>query len=346
MTVPVNRQWILTARPRGPVDEGCFELRTGPVPEPGPGEALVRVVWLGFDPTQRGWLNEGDNYLDPVPLGEVMRGSGVGRVVASRNPGLAVGDWVAGMVGWQDYAIAAEDGLFGLNRVPDGVDPKAMLGVFGSTGLTAYFGMVDIGRPREGETVFVTGAAGATGSVAGQIAKLLGCKVIGSAGGPAKCEWAVGTAGFDACVDYRSEDLEARLRELAPGGLDVVFDGVGGAVLDAALANLALRARVVVVGGISSGYDGGEPPPGPRNYLRLGIRRARMEGFVFLDYLERFPEAFGRLGEWVGSGRLVYAEDVREGLERAPAVLRGLFEGGNLGKQLLRVADPEAVGAA
>jgi NADPH-dependent curcumin reductase CurA len=337
-TPPVNRQWILTSRPDGPVDESDFALRTGPVPQPGPGEALVRVVWLAFDPTQRGWLNNGDNYIDPVPLGEVMRGSGAGRVVASNNPQLAVGDWVAGMVGWQDYALAAADGLFGLNRVPDGIDPKAMLGVFGATGLTAYFGMTDIARAREGDTVFVTGAAGATGSIAGQIARLLGCRVIGSAGGPAKCAWAVETAGFDACVDYRSEDLETRLRELAPNGLDVVFDGVGGTVLDAALANLALRARVVVVGGIASGYGAGEPPPGPRNYLQLGIKRARMEGFIFLDYLERFPEAFGRLGAWLGSGELVYAEDVREGLEQAPAVLRGLFEGGNLGKQLLHIA--------
>ncbi|SDC96372.1 NADP-dependent oxidoreductase [Glycomyces harbinensis] len=344
MTTPVNRQWVLASRPEGLVDEANFALRTGPVPEPGEGEALVRVVWLNVEPTQRGWLNEGANYIDPVPLGEVMRSSGVGRVVASRNPRLAVGDWVAGMVGWQDYAIAADDGLFGLNRVPDGIDPKAMLGVFGSTGLTAYFGMVDVGRAGEGDTVFVTGAAGATGSIAGQIARLQGCKVIGSAGGPEKCAWVVETAGFDACVDYRADDVEARLRDLAPEGLDVVFDGVGGAVLDAALANLALRARVVVVGGISSGYGAGEPPPGPRNYLQLGIKRARMEGFIFLDYLERFPEAFGRLGEWVGGGRLVYAEDVRQGLERAPAVLRGLFEGRNLGKQLLRIADPDGTG--
>ncbi|MFC3492942.1 NADP-dependent oxidoreductase [Glycomyces rhizosphaerae] len=340
---PVNRQWILTSRPEGLVDESCFELRTSPVPEPGPGEALVRVVWLAFDPTQRGWLNDGDNYIDPVPLGEVMRSSGVGQVVASNNPQLAVGDWVAGMVGWQDFAIAGDTGLFGLNRVPDGIDPKAMLGIFGATGLTAYFGMVDIGRPREGDTVFVTGAAGATGSIAGQIARLLGCRVIGAAGGPEKCKWAIETAGFDACIDYRTEDLEARLRELAPNGLDVVFDGVGGTILDAALANLAERARVVVVGGIASGYGPGEPPPGPRNYLQLGIKRARMEGFIFLDYLERFPEAFGRLGEWVGTGRLVYAEDVREGLEQAPAVLRGLFEGRNLGKQLLRIAAENTV---
>jgi NADPH-dependent curcumin reductase CurA len=339
----VNRQWILTARPEGLVDETCFELRTSPVPEPGPGEALVRVVWLAAEPTQRGWLNDGPNYMNPVGLGEVMRSGGVGQVVASNHAQLAVGDWVAGLVGWQDYVIAEAGGLFGLNRVPDGIDPKAMLGIFGSTGLTAYFGMVDIGQAKEGDTVFVSGAAGATGSIAGQIARLLGCRVIGSAGGPEKCKWAMETAGFDACIDYRAEDVESRLRELAPDGLDVVFDGVGGTVLDAALANLAERARVVVVGGISSGYGPGEPPPGPRNYLQLGIKRARMEGFIFLDYLERFPEAFGRLGQWLGSGGLVYAEDISEGLEQAPAVLRGLFEGRNLGKQLIRIADPETL---
>lgn len=308
---------------------------------PGPGEALVRVVWLGFDPTQRGWLNAGANYMDPVPLGAVMRAGGVGRVVASRNADYAVGDWVCGLVGWQDYAIASGQGLLGLNVVPPGVDPKAMLGIFGATGLTAYFGMVDIGKPTAGDTVLVSGAAGATGSIAGQIAKALGCTVIGIAGGPAKCTWVTEVAGFDACIDYKTDDVEARLRELAPHGIHVFFDNVGGAILDAGLANIAERARVVLCGAISSGYEAGEPPPGPRNYMRLAIKRARMEGFIFLDYLDRFPEAFGRLHEWMTDGDIVYAEDIREGFELAPAMLRGLFEGRNLGKQLLQIApDP------
>lgn len=301
------------------------------------------MVWLGFDPTQRGWLNDGPNYMDPVPLGAVMRGGGVGRVVASRSSEYAVGDWVCGMVGWQDYAIASGQGLLGLNVVPPGIDPKAMLGLFGPTGLTAYFGMIDIGKPSPGDTVLVSGAAGATGSIAGQIAKALGCKVIGIAGGKVKCGWVTDVAGFDACIDYKADDVEAGLRKLAPEGIDVFFDNVGGTVLDAALATIAERARIVVCGGISSGYDVGEPPPGPRNYLQLGLKRARMEGFIFLDYVDRFPEAFGRLHEWLSQGQLVYAEDVQEGLELAPALLRGLFEGRNLGKQLLRIApDPEA----
>ncbi|WP_194836771.1 NADP-dependent oxidoreductase [Nocardia sp. XZ_19_369] len=337
----MNRQWILVKRPVGMVDDSSFELRSGPVPSPGPGEALVRVVWLAFDPTQRGWLNDGPNYMDPVPLGEVMRGGGVGQVVASDSADYAVGDWVCGMVGWQDYAIATGQGLLGLNVVPPNVDPKAMLSIFGATGLTAYFGMIDIGKPAAGETVLVSGAAGATGSIAGQIAKALGCRVIGIAGGTTKCTWVTEIARLDACIDYKTDDVETRLRELAPDGIDVFFDNVGGAVLDAALANIAERARIVVCGGISSGYEVGESPPGPRNYLQLGLKRARMEGFIFLDYLDRFPEAFGRLHAWMTQGDIVYAEDIQEGLELAPTLLRGLFEGRNLGKQLLRIApDP------
>ncbi|WP_194818391.1 NADP-dependent oxidoreductase [Nocardia sp. XZ_19_385] len=337
----MNRQWILVERPAALVGDSNFELRHGAVPEPGPDEALVKVVWLAFDPTQRGWLNEGPNYMDPVPVGAVMRGGGVGQVVASRSAEYAVGDWVCGMVGWQDYAIASGQGLLGLNVVPPGVDPKAMLSIFGATGLTAYFGMIDIGRPAAGETVLVSGAAGATGSIAGQIAKALGCRVIGIAGGSAKCAWVTEVAGLDACIDYKSDNVEAELRALAPEGIDVFFDNVGGAVLDAGLANIAERARIVVCGGISSGYAPGEPPPGPRNYMQIGLKRARMEGFIFLDYLDRFPEAFGRLHEWLTQGRIVYAEDVQEGLELAPSMLRGLFEGRNLGKQLLRIAsDP------
>jgi NADPH-dependent curcumin reductase CurA len=333
-----NRQWTLTRRPTGLVGEGDFILREVPVPTIGPGEALVRVQWLGFDATQRGWLNEGPNYLAPVALGEVMRGAGVGVVVASNTDQYAVGEHVAGMVGWQDYAVAGGQGLFGLNTVPPGIDPQAMLSIFGSNGLTAYFGMTDIGRPRPGETVVVSAAAGATGSIAGQIAKALGgAPVIGVAGGPAKSAWVTDVAGFDSCIDYQNEDVGERLQQLAPDGVDVFFDNVGGPVLDAVLAHLAVRARIVVCGAVASGYEPGQPPPGPRNYLQLGIKRARMEGFIFLDYVDRFPEAFGALHGWVTDGQVVYAEDVVDGLENAPAALRRLFEGHNHGKQLLRV---------
>ena len=335
----MNRQWVLVERPSGPVAPHHFEFRETPVPEPGPGEALVRVVWLGLDPTQRTWLNEHATYINPVMLGEVMRGSGVGQVIASRTDRLAVGDWVAGTLGWQDYVLAKEEGLFGFTRIPAGIDPKAMLGVYGVSGLTAYFGMLEIGRPQRGETVFVSGAAGSVGAIAGQIAKIHGCRVIGSAGGSAKCAWVTEVAGFDACIDYKSENLESRLQELAPEGLSVVFDNVGGEALEAALGNLALRARVVLCGSISSGYTDRGYGHAPRNYMELGFKRARMEGFIFIDYVARFPEALQTLVRWVNEGQLVYAEQIHYGLEHAPSALQGLFDGQNLGKQLLRIAD-------
>lgn len=335
----VNRQWLLVERPTSLVGPEHFALREQPVPVPGPGEALVRVKWLGIDPTQRTWLNESATYMSPVAPGDVMRGSGVGQVVASQADGLSVGDWVAGMVGWQDYVIARDEGLFGLNKVPAGVDPKAMLGVFGVNGLTAYFGMLDIGEPKPGETVYVSGAAGGVGAIAGQIAKIVGCRVIGSAGGPAKCAWVTGVAGFDACIDYKQESIESRLRELAPEGIAVMFDNVGGTALEAGLTNLAHRGRVVVCGGIASGYTDSSYGLPLRNYMELGFKRARMEGFIFLDYVSRFPEAYHALSKWVGKGQLRYAEQIVDGLETAPMALQGLFTGQNLGKQLVRLYD-------
>ncbi|MBK9180400.1 MAG: NADP-dependent oxidoreductase [Acidimicrobiales bacterium] len=336
----VNRQLVLARRPIGAVQDDDFELRTGPVPEPGPGQFLVRVLWLSFDPTQRGWLNDVPSYVPPVQIGEVMRAGAVGQVVASHNPGFAVGDYVQGTFGWQDYVATDGTGMLPVTKVPPGVPPTAVLGVFGITGLTAYFGMLELGHPKEGDVVLVSGAAGATGSVAGQIARVKGCRVIGTAGGPEKCAWVRDVAGFDECIDYKADDVGRRLAELAPRGIDVYFDNVGGPVLEAALANLGLRARVVLCGGISSGYTMEELPPGPRNYMQLVIRRARMEGFLVLDYAPRFAEAVAQLAAWVADGSIRTAEDVQVGLERAPATLRRLFEGKNLGKQLLKVADP------
>jgi NADPH-dependent curcumin reductase CurA len=337
MALDTNRRWILARRPRGALTPDCFELHTSRRPAPEAGEVLVRVHWLSIDPTQRGWLNAGPNYRSPVNVGDVMRGAGVGEVVESGDPDLPVGSWVYGELGWQDFAIGARGGLFGVHPVPPGVEPRMMLGIFGTAGLTAYFGMLDIGRPRPGETVVVSAAAGATGSIAAQMARILGCRVIGIAGGERKCRWALDVAGLDACIDRTSSDVAEELARLAPDGIDVYFDNVGGAVLEAALANLALGARVVVCGGISSGYDGEDPVHGPRNYLQLGLRRARMEGFVFLDHVDRFPEAFGRLAGWSSSGGIRLEETVAAGLEQAPAALAGLFEGRNLGKQLVRV---------
>lgn len=333
----MNRMLVLAERPVGAVEDRHFALRTAPVPEPGPGEVLVRVCWLSFDPTQRGWLNDVPSYMPPVQLGEVMRAGAVGQVVASRHERFVPGQFVQGLLGWQDWALSPAGAL---TAVPAGVAPQAMLGVYGVTGLTAYFGLLDIGRPQAGETVFVSGAAGATGSVAGQIARIKGCRVIGSAGGPEKCAWVRDVAGFDEVIDYKAEPVGRRLAELAPRGIDVYFDNVGGPTLDAALANLAMRGRVVLCGGISSGYTMAELPPGPRNIMQLVVKRGRMEGFIIIDYLARAGEAVAELVGWVQSGQLRYAEDVQEGLENCPATLRRLFEGRNLGKQLLKVSDP------
>ena len=339
MTALVNRQMVLVHRPSGAVADSDFELRTIAVPEPADGEFVVKVRWLSFDPTQRGWLNDVPSYVPPVQLGEVMRAGAVGDVVSSRHPGFDVGDVVQGTFGWQDYLVTTGKTMLGaVAKVPAGIDPKAMLGVYGITGLTAYFGMLDLGEPKAGSVVVVSGAAGATGSVAGQVARIAGAAtVIGIAGGEEKCKWVTEVAGFDACIDYKSENVQRALKALCPKGIDIYFDNVGGPTLDAALANLALKARVVLCGGISSGYGTEAAPVGPRNYMQLVIMRARAEGFIVLDYAPRFPEAVSALAGWVGEGRIHYAEDIQHGLENAPATLRRLFEGRNLGKQLLEI---------
>jgi NADPH-dependent curcumin reductase CurA len=328
----------------GEVADSDFELRSEPVPPLEDGQLLIRNLWLSFDPTQRGWLNPVESYVPPVAIGEVMRAIAVGQVVESNHPGFVAGEFVSGAFGWQDWIVTSGMTALGpITKAPPGIDPKTMVGVFGVTGVTAYFGVVDLGQPTEGCTVLVSGAAGATGSVAGQIAKIKGAgKVIGIAGGADKCAWLVERAGFDAAIDYKSEDVEARIRAEAPKGVDVFFDNVGGSILEAALNNLAMRARVVLCGGISS-YNAVELPPGPRNYMQLVIMRARMEGFIVIDYLDRWAEAVAALATWVHDGLIVYEEDVQEGLENAPATLRRLFEGRNLGKQLLKITDPPVV---
>jgi len=334
-----NRQWVLKRRPVGMVKPDDFELRTAPVPEPAEGELLVRTLWLSFDPTQRGWLEDRPSYLPPVGIGEVMRASSVGQVVRSRHPGFQAGDLVFGLGGWQESFTVPGAGFPGVQKVPAGVPPSWMLGVLGVTGVTAYFGLLELGQPKPGQTVVVSGAAGATGSVAGQIARIRGCRVIGIAGGPEKCRWVVERARFDACIDYKSEPVGRRLGELCPQGLDVYFDNVGGEILEAALDHLALRARVVLCGGISS-YNDVEPRPGPRNLMNLVIQRARMEGFIVLDYFGRMEEAVRQLGAWVRAGEIVHEEDVQHGFENIPATLTRLFRGQNLGKQLLQLGEP------
>ena len=330
-----NRQWLLARRPHGAIQDSDFNFVETDAPTPGEGEVLVRTLMLSCDPTQRGWIAF-DTYLPAVKIGEVVRSIGAGRIVASNNPDFPVGDIVSGLIGWQDYVAMNPKGQ--LNKLPRGAPLELAMSALGLTGLTAYFGLIEVGRPVAGETVVVSGAAGATGSVVGQIAKIKGCHVIGIAGGAEKCRWLTDEAGFDAAVDYKSEDVQARLKELCPKGIDIFFDNVGGDILDAALAQLAMRGRVVLCGGIAN-YNATEPAPGPKNYLNLVVRRGRMEGFIVSDYMPRAAEAIGALGGWVQAGKLKNKVDVRRGLENAPATLRRLFEGRNEGKQLLRVAE-------
>ncbi len=332
-----NRSLVITSRPEGLVGDENFEMRTGPAPEPAEGELLIRVTWLSFDPTQRGWLSPFGSYKPPLELGEVMQAYAVGQVVESRHPDYAPGMLVNGVLAWQDWHLS--DGS-DLTVVPPGVSPQAMLGVYGTTGLTAYFGLTEVGQPAEGDVVVVSGAAGATGSVVGQIARILGCRTIGIAGGEAKCAWLVERGGFDAAIDYKSERVGARLDELAPDGVDVFFDNVGGEILDSVLRRIRRGARIVLCGSISTGYVPKKLPPGPSSYFNLCLRSSRMEGFLLGDFRHRFDEGRAQLREWVEAGRIVYEEDVKEGLENAPMTLRRLFEGANLGKQLLKVADP------
>lgn len=342
MSDTLNRQLVLIARPDANVGSEHFEMRRSTVPALEAGQALVRVHWLGIDATQRTWLNERETYTSPARIGSVMPGSGVGQVAASRSELFKVGDWVVGETGWQDYALAAGEGLHGFTRIPEGIEPRAMLSVFGVNGLTAYFGMTEIAKPLEGETVFVSAAAGGVGSIAGQIARKLGARVIGSAGGERKCTWVRDIAQFDACIDYRTEDMRERLGALAPDGIDVVFDNVGGATLEAALDHIAPHARVVLCGSISSGYRNDAYGRGPSNYMQLAFKRARMEGFIFLDFVAQFPQALYRMLAWVQAGDIRYEETISPGLETAPAALAGLFEGRNLGKQLVQVCSSQS----
>jgi NADPH-dependent curcumin reductase CurA len=330
-----SRRLVLAQRPTGLVDESTLTLETSPLPEPGQGEALIRVRYLSIDPTIRTWMNDVDSYLPPIGIGDVIRSGGIGEVIHSNSDRYRTGDLVFGMVGWQDHAIAGHANV--MQTLPEGIDPLAAINVFGVTGMTAYFGLLDVGRLTEGDVVVVSGAAGATGSSVGQIAKAKGAgKVIGIAGGPQKCAYLVEELGFDSAIDYKAGAVAARLHEEAPEGIDLYFDNVGGEILNAALGNLAMRGRVVLCGAISS-YNEAVPPQGPSNYINLLIRRGRMEGFIILDYAERFAEAQSDILTWLLEGRLKHIEHVVEGLEHAPDALNLLFTGGNTGKVVVKL---------
>ena len=337
MTIPINRQWKLAQRPNGRLKDTDFSWTTSPAPMPGEGEILIRNLYMSVDPTQRGWLAY-DTYLPMVQIGEVVRSVAAGRIEISNHPDYKVGELVSGLFGWQDYAVI-QPARGNLTRLPNSVPLPLAMGALGMTGLTAYIGLLDIGRPKAGETVLVSGAAGATGSVAGQIAKIKGCKTIGIAGGADKCKWVVEQGGFDACIDYKSEDVQKRIAQLCPKGVDIYFDNVGGAILDAALARIARNGRVVLCGGISS-YNATGKPPGISNISNLIVQRGRMEGFIILDHGARFPEAARELAGWVAEGKVKNEVDIQLGLENAPETLNRLFDGKNLGKQLLKIAEP------
>ncbi len=332
----VNHQFRLAARPVGMVGSEHFDYVEEPVPDLKDGEVLVKVLYISLDPAMRGWMNEGRSYIPPVALGEVMRAGTVGRVVESKGQKLAVGDHVSGWLGVQEYAVCEENAVFKVNT--DAVALPTHLGALGMPGMTAYFGLLEVGRPKQGETVVVSGAAGAVGSVAGQIAKLKGCRAVGIAGGPEKCGWIVEELGFDAAIDYKSEDVGAALKQHCPAGVDVYFDNVGGEILEAVLARLARGARVVICGAISQ-YNNIDSMRGPSNYMSLLVNRACMEGFVVMDYTARYPEASREMAGWIAAGRLVAREDVIEGFERFPDALAKLFRGENVGKLVLKVAE-------
>ncbi|MDQ1344806.1 MAG: hypothetical protein QG586_336 [Pseudomonadota bacterium] len=334
MSTLVNHQFRLAKRPVGMVQRSDFEYAQAPVAEPGEGEVLVKILYVSLDPAMRGWMNEGKSYVPPVGIGEVMRAGAVGRVITSRDPSIAVGDHVVGVLGVQEYAVAKAKGL-------TKVDPKLVplpvyLGTLGMPGMTAYFGLLEIGQPKPGETVVVSGAAGAVGQVVGQIAKIKGCRVVGIAGGADKCAY-LRSIGFDAAIDYKHEDVKAALKQHCPKGVDVYFDNVGGEILDIVLTQLAMHARIVICGAISQ-YNEAKMK-GPSNYMSLLVNRAMMKGMVVFDYASRYGEAAREMAGWMATGQLKTREDVVEGLETFPETLLKLFKGENTGKLVLKVAD-------
>ena len=330
----MNRRIVLAAKPQGRLDAAHFRLEEAPMPEPAPGELLVRVRMLSIDAANRAWM-QAATYRDELQAGTVMAGTGVGQVIASRAEGFAPGDWISGGVGWQDHAVlpAARARLLP-RREPVG----HLLSVYGTSGLTACLGLEKVGQPQPGETVVVSAAAGSVGSMVGQIAKLMGARVVGIAGGRAKCDWLVDELGFDAAIDHRAGPLAPRLREAVPEGIDVYFDNVGGEVFGACLFAMNDFGRIVCCGAVSQ-YDGPTPPHGPRGVPGLIVlKRLRVQGFFLPDHERERDGALARLEAWVASGRLRVPEDIVEGLENAPSALVGLLAGENRGKRLVRVA--------
>ncbi|MBS0446134.1 MAG: NADP-dependent oxidoreductase [Proteobacteria bacterium] len=335
-----NHQIRLAARPNGLPTRNDWNFTTEPVAPPVDGGIVVKVLSLSLDPAMRGWMNEGKSYIPPVGIGEVMRASGVAKVIASATPAFSVGDLVSCGPGVQEYAALAPNdlqrgGVFKIDLAAGSV--TQWLNVLGMPGMTGYFGLLDVGQPQPGQTVVVSGAAGAVGQTVGQLARIKGCRAVGIAGGPEKCAWVVDELGFDACIDYKTGDVKAGLKQHCPQGVDVYFDNVGGDILEAVLTRLARKARIVICGAISQ-YNNTTPVQGPANYLSLLVNRARMEGMVVFDYADRYPIAVKELAGYLKDGRMKSKEDVVVGLETFPESLLKLFSGANFGKLVLEVA--------
>jgi NADPH-dependent curcumin reductase CurA len=328
-----NRQWILKRRPEGDIKPGDLELVERPIPVPGPGQILVRTVYLSLDPTNRIWMSDMEQYMPPVQLGEVMRGGSVGVVEQSNNPSFKPGDIVSGLSGWQEFSLAE-----GGQKIAKGPAPlTAYMSVLGATGATAYFGLLDIGKPKPGETVVVSAAAGAVGSIVGQIAKLKGCRVVGFASTDEKCRHVVKDLGFDACINYRKGDLRAQLKRECPNGIDIDFENAGGDILDAIVEQINLHARIVLCGLISS-YNMKEQPRGP-SLANILMKRGLVQGFIIIDYFPRFGEFAAEMGTWVAEGKIKFDVHVVKGIENALSALNLLFTGGNTGKLLVQMSD-------
>jgi len=330
----LNHQWRLAARPEGLIKESDFTWTEEAVPELQDGQFLVRNLYLSLDPTMRMWATR-DTYLPAVPIGDVMRGGTIGIVEESRNANFKVGDHVSGLLGWQEYAITDGKGVNALPNLP-GVPLTAHFGLFGHIGLTAYFGLLDIGQPKAGETLVVSAAAGAVGSLVGQIGKIKGCRVVGIAGADDKCKWIVDELGFDAAINYKTENVAEALKKHCPNGIDIDFENVGGEIMDAVLAQINLRARIVLCG-LISGYNATTPVPGPYNFANILIQRARVEGFIVLDYAPRAMECMMEMGKWLMEGKIKYRIDEVDGLKGAPTALNRLFEGTNIGKLVVKI---------
>lgn len=330
----MTRQWHLAAHPRGrPIADGDLVLEAIELGDPARGQMLLKTRWLGFDPAQKGWMENVADYVAPMAIGDVMRGSAIMEVVTSDCGKFPVGTLVAGSSVWSEYVLHNGEGL---NACEPGLPPTAMLSILGTTGMTAYCGLFKIGQPTAGDVVLVSGAAGATGSIVGQLAKLAGCTAIGIAGGQDKCDWLTQEAGYDHAIDYKAGPICDQIKQFAPGGVNVIFDNVGGKILNDMLGQIATKARIVICGGISR-YETGTLPAGPENYFNLVFRRARMEGFIVIDWMSEFPAIRQRMVRLVNEGRLKYREDMQNGFENAPATLQRLFSGANRGKQLLKL---------